>query len=292
MNKKIVQLGYGKMGKAVVDDLRKTAQFDELVVADVRPDLLADIAKIEDPRVKPVRLDVDDQSALLSLMEGADVVVDLLPIRYTMQVAQAAVKSDTHMVSSVFIIDWSIQDREGARRQQEQMAEVDRRAREKELTILKEFGMDPGLDLIMAGETVRQLDEVQVLYTYGAGFPERKLSTSNPIAYKFTWSIIDTILSYSIPGRMIKNGKVQEVPADSMFDPANYHILDLDEIGGPLECFVNGDGDKTTQALQIAFEERLGSRSVLSMKINPVYDFLRDDPRFIALLARVGLSYQ
>ena len=53
-----------------------------------------------------------------------------------------------------------------------------------------------------------------------------------------------------------------------------------------------GDGDKTMQALEIAFEERLGSRSILSMKINPVYDFLRDDPRFIALLARVGLSYQ
>ena len=61
---------------------------------------------------------------------------------------------------------------------------------------------------------------------------------------------------------------------------------------GAERVFVNGDGDKTMQALEIAFEERLGSRSILSMKINPVYDFLRDDPRFIALLARVGLSYQ
>lgn len=243
MSKKIVQLGYGKMGKTVLDDLLKTAQFDELVVADAGPNFISEIVKIKDSRVKPTSLDVDDRRALLALIEGADVVVELLPVRYTMQVAQAAVEAGTHMVSSVFIIDWSIQDPEGAKRQQEQMAEVDQKAKEKGLTVLKEFGMDPGLDLIVAGETVRQLDEVKVLYTYGAGFPEHKLSQANPLGYKFTWSVIDTICSYSIPGRIIKNGKIQEVPADGMFVPGNYHILDLKEMGGPLECFVNGDGE-------------------------------------------------
>lgn len=243
MGKKIVQLGYGKMGKVVLDDLLKTAQFDELVVADARSNLVLEVAEIEDSRVRPVILDVDNRRELLVLMEGADIVVELLPIRYTMQVAQAAVEAGTHMVSSVFITDWSIQDPEGVKRQQEQMAEVDQKAKEKGLTILKEFGMDPGLDLIIAGETVRQFDEVKVLYTYGAGFPEYHLSQANPIGYKFTWSIIDTICSYSIPGRIIKDGAVHEILADSMFEPGNYHILNLKETGGPLECFVNGDGE-------------------------------------------------
>ena len=53
---------------------------------------------------------------------------------------------------------------------------------------------------------------------------------------------------------------------------------------------ISANREHTLQSLQTAFEERLGSRSVLSMKINPVYDFIRDDPRFIALLAKVGLS--
>ena len=243
MNKKIAQVGYGKMGKAVTDDLLRTAQLDEIVVADIRSDLMSEIARIGDPRVTPMHLDVDDRRALFDLMVGADVVVELLPIRFTMQVAEAAVEAGTHMVSSVFIIDWSIQDPEGIQRQQRRMTKLDRWAKKRELTILKEFGMDPGLDIIVAGETVRQLDEVQVLYTYGAGFPEHKLSRANPLGYKFTWSIIDSILSYSIPGRLLKNGEVYEVPADGMFDPGNYHILDLEEIGGPLECFVNGDGE-------------------------------------------------
>jgi saccharopine dehydrogenase-like NADP-dependent oxidoreductase len=103
MGKKIVQLGYGKMGKIVLDDLLKTARFEELVVADARPNLVSKVVEIEDSRVRPVILDVDNRRELLVLMEGADVVVELLPIRYTMQVAQAAVEVGTHMVSSIFI---------------------------------------------------------------------------------------------------------------------------------------------------------------------------------------------
>lgn len=243
MSTRILQIGYGKMGKVVLYDLLKTANFDELVVADASPALEAEIAAVHDARVKPVRLDVDDRSALLRLMEGAAVVIELLPIRYTMQVAQAAVEAGAHLVSSVFIIDWSVQDPAGVKRQQEQMAEIDRMARAKGLTVLKEFGMDPGLDLVVAGETIRQLDAVQVLYTYGAGFPEAGLAHANPIGYKFTWSIVDTMYSYAIPGRILEDGKPHEIAADRMFSPGNWHILDLPEMGGPLECFVNGEGD-------------------------------------------------
>ncbi len=242
MNRKIVQLGYGKMGKVVLEDLLRTADFDELVVADAGPNFRSEIAAIQDPRVKAVALDVDDKPALLALMKGAAVVVELLPIRFTMQVAQAAVEAGVHLISSVFIIDWSIRDPAGIQRQQEQMAEIDRVARQKGLTVLKEFGMDPGLDLIVAGQTIRQLDEVKVLYTYGAGFPEHRLATANPIGYKFTWSIVDTMYSYAIPGSVVRNGAKHEVPSDGMFSSGNWHILDLKEMGGPLECFVNGDG--------------------------------------------------
>jgi TolB-like protein len=51
-----------------------------------------------------------------------------------------------------------------------------------------------------------------------------------------------------------------------------------------------GDGETTLEALDIALEERSGSRSVLSMNVNPAYDFIRDDPRFIEMLERIGLA--
>jgi tetratricopeptide (TPR) repeat protein len=51
-----------------------------------------------------------------------------------------------------------------------------------------------------------------------------------------------------------------------------------------------GDADGTIEALSRAVAERSGSRSVLSMKVNPLYDFVRGDPRFAALLGRAGLA--
>ena len=58
----------------------------------------------------------------------------------------------------------------------------------------------------------------------------------------------------------------------------------------PLISALVGDAEGTLRALRVAIDERSGSRSVLSMKINPAYDFIRDDPRFQALLEEVGLS--
>lgn len=51
-----------------------------------------------------------------------------------------------------------------------------------------------------------------------------------------------------------------------------------------------GDAESTLRTLEIALEERSGSRSVLSIKINPAYDFIRANPRFVRLLQRVGLD--
>jgi tetratricopeptide (TPR) repeat protein len=50
-----------------------------------------------------------------------------------------------------------------------------------------------------------------------------------------------------------------------------------------------GDGEAALAELRIALDERAGSRSVLSMKINPLYDFIRDDPRFVAMQKETGL---
>jgi TolB-like protein len=51
-----------------------------------------------------------------------------------------------------------------------------------------------------------------------------------------------------------------------------------------------GDADNTIYALQEASRTAGGFRSLLSMKINPSYDFIRDDPRFVELLRIVGLA--
>jgi tetratricopeptide (TPR) repeat protein len=50
------------------------------------------------------------------------------------------------------------------------------------------------------------------------------------------------------------------------------------------------DADRTITALREASVAGGGIRSLLSMKINPAYDFVRDDPRFTELMTVVGLA--
>ncbi len=61
------------------------------------------------------------------------------------------------------------------------------------------------------------------------------------------------------------------------------------ELAGQLYAAV-GDGEATLEILEQAYHERAGARSLLSVKVNPLYDFLRDDPRFEELVRRVGLE--
>ncbi len=40
------------------------------------------------------------------------------------------------------------------------------------VTILAEYGLDPGIDLLLLGEAFRDLDEVEEIRTFGAGVPD------------------------------------------------------------------------------------------------------------------------
>jgi hypothetical protein len=62
------------------------------------------------------------------------------------------------------------------------------------------------------------------------------------------------------------------------------------EVSGQLHASV-GDKAAALEVLEQGYRERAGSRSLLSIGINPLYDFLRDDPEFMDLVERVGLDH-
>ena len=61
------------------------------------------------------------------------------------------------------------------------------------------------------------------------------------------------------------------------------------EVAGQLYAAV-GDRETTLELLEQAARERAGARNLLSIKVNPLYNFLRDDPRFRDLMRQVGLD--
>lgn len=81
-----------------------------------------------------------------------------------------------------------------------------------------------------------------------------------------------------------RDGVVGDV-TDALIEDAHLGTEDLAQV-----LALVGDVEGTLAALDVAIEERSGSRSGLSMKINPAYDFIRDDPRFDAMLVKIGLA--
>ena len=216
--KRVVQLGYGMQGKASLVDLMSASGIAEIIVADNLPGIPETIRALGDPRVKGVRVDASKREELAAVMRGADVVVELLPGLFALSVARLAVELGVNLVSTMYLANPGEQNPERRAAQRLELEKIDAEMKAKGMTILEEFGMDPGIDLVLGRKVLDDLDEVHAFHSYGAGFPDPG-SANNPIHYKFTWSIIGVMRSYLRPAKIIRAGKDVTVPADEMFAP-------------------------------------------------------------------------
>jgi len=237
MDRKIVLLGYGMQGKACVYDLIKYGKFDELRIVDCYENFLDDVNSLEDPRVKGYHIDGTDLAKIRDLLKSTELVIEFFPPHLTLTMVELAIDCNCHAITSSYINNPAYTAQVGFA---ERLELLDQKARVKGLIILEEFGMDPGIDLAMGQRVVDLFDEVHALHSYGAGFPEFQ-SANNPLKYKFTWSVIGVLRSHLRPAKYLDNCKTRAIEADAIFTPENIHLLDIQGLGGALECFYNGN---------------------------------------------------
>jgi len=225
---RVLLLGVGMQGKVALHDLVHSPGVDQITVADKDVDALHAYVETRGygPRVRAEIVDGAAAGTVNRLMAlGADVVIDLMPVRFHSTVAEAAVAHGVHLVNASYPTP--------------EMRAMSDRARASGVTLLPEFGMDPGIDLVLLGEAVRSLDSIESVITYGAGFPEPR-AADNPLQYKVTWTFEGVLRSYYRAGRVIRGGRVVEFGETEMFAPEHLHDLDLPGLGR-LEAFPNGD---------------------------------------------------
>ena len=250
-SQKLLILGYGMQGKAALYDCLHCGDFESIVVADSAPGFPESMEGTRDPKVRGVNLDVSDTVQIRELIGQADVVIEALPAVFTVPIGKMAAEVGVHIVSSMYYLDPGVVEPQALAKLKEDLAYIDRTAKENGCTILTEFGLDPGLDVIVGAEALREVDEVEVFNSYGAGFPAPD-SCGNTLSYKFTWSVRGVMLSYKRPAKIIKNEQIVEIPGLEMFAPENMHIIEDEYTGGPLECFPNGDSVKYAEVYGIA----------------------------------------
>ena len=183
MTKKVLLVGLGMQGSAALYDLVHSTDVS-VVVADNRPDLDGCLSRYPSERVSGRNLDARDEAAVSELMRQADVVVEALPGNFTLALSRLAAECGVSLVNSMYGLSPGEKDPEKIASIRRQLADIDAKARQKGLTILTEFGLDPGLDLVLAARAIGELDEVRECHSYGAGLPAPGAS-SNPLRYKF-----------------------------------------------------------------------------------------------------------
>ncbi len=237
MKRKIVLMGYGMQGRACVYDLINFGEFEELVIIDCYKSFLDDINSLGNSKVKGCHIDGTDMAKIRELLQPASLVVEFFPPHLTLPMIELAIDCNCHAITSSYINNPAYAAQPGF---VERLELLDKKARQKGLVILEEFGMDPGIDLAMGQRVVDLFDEVHAFHSYGAGFPELQ-SANNPLKYKFSWSVIGVIRSHLRPAWYLDNCVVRSIEADAIFALENIHHLDIQGLGDTLECFYNGN---------------------------------------------------
>jgi len=257
VRRKALLLGFGLQGRGALYDMLKFGHFEEIRVFDNRPDLesiLSDVAS-GSVRLTPIRGGVSDQANLEKAMKGVGVAICLLPRDFALPMAELAVEMGVNYACASYMGSFCV-DGESRARQKQRLENLKSRAIQKGIVVLTQFGLDPGLDLLLAGEGVRRFDKVDDFISYGAGFPNLPAS-HNPLRYKFTWTVDGVMCSYYRPARVIRDGRIVDINPNEIFAPENTHLLSVEEIGGCLECFPNGDA--VTLAEELGIEKQVRS---------------------------------
>ncbi len=225
---KVLLLGVGMQGAVALDDLMKSEAVTEVVAADVDHEgLLSRAAAMgygDKLRCEPFNA-ADPASLDRLLGERPDVAIDLLPVRFIPSVARAAIRHGVHLVNTFFVSD--------------DLRALAAEAEAAGVAILPEFGMDPGIDLVLLGEAVREMDEVHEIHSYGGGIPAPE-AAPNAIRYKISWTFNGVLRAYHHPSVIVRDGREVHIAAGQLFAPEHVHEIEFGDLG-LMEAYTNGD---------------------------------------------------
>ena len=223
---RILVLGTGLQGRATLHDLARSSTVSHVIAADADlGGLNRYLDRLKTTKIEAVGLDAHNHDQVAALMRKSDAVIVLLPITFHVPITRLAVQSGIHLVNSSYV--------------RPEFEEIGREATTRGLAILPEFGFDPGIDLVLAGQAVKELDEVHEFYSYGAGFPEPKAATG-PLRYKISWTFDGVLKSYVRDALVLREGKAVAVPGREIFAPSNIHTVTMEGYGN-LEAYPNGN---------------------------------------------------
>jgi saccharopine dehydrogenase-like NADP-dependent oxidoreductase len=230
--KKIILIGSGRSTYSLINYLlKKSNEYNwELVIADRNISNAFEWFGMHES-VNIVEFDVFDIAKRNKLIEGADLVISMLPAHMHIDVAKDCIRFKKNMVTASYISN--------------EMKALDQEAKEAGVIIMNEIGVDPGIDHLSAMKIIDDIrDSGGTLtdfetFTGGLVAPE---SDNNPWNYKFTWNPRNVVMAgFGGAVKFIQEGTYKYIPYHKLF--RRTEIIDIEGYG-KFEGYANRDSLK------------------------------------------------
>ncbi|UCF62681.1 MAG: saccharopine dehydrogenase NADP-binding domain-containing protein, partial [bacterium] len=198
-------LGAGMVSKPIVDYLVDSKNVF-VVMASRTVEKAQNILKQRE-NTRAVSLLVDNDLDLEKLIKAADIVISLLPYTYHVKTAKYCLKYKIPMVTTSYV--------------SKAMKELDQEARDNDILILNEIGLDPGIDHMSAMRIIHNVRKqggyVRSFRSYCGGLPAPE-ANNNPWGYKFSWSPRAVLMAGRNDALYLKQGDRIEIPGKDLFE--------------------------------------------------------------------------
>jgi lysine 6-dehydrogenase len=212
---RMLVLGAGLQGSACAYDLLQDKEVTEVRLADVHVGHLPEfLAPYSGPRLLPTTLDVRDHSAVLGAMRGCDAVMSAIPYYFNYDMARLAVEAGVHFC-----------DLGGNTEIVFRQKELDAEAKKKNITVIPDCGLAPGMVNILAEYGIDQLDETKSVKIFVGGLPQKP---EPPLNYMLVYSLEGALDYYTTLSWVVRNGKRTQVKALSEREPVKFDFAELE----------------------------------------------------------------
>jgi lysine 6-dehydrogenase len=218
------------MGSTIARDLVRSKHVDQVTVYDVDGYRLRALAEVDHSGKLSTKIhDVRKKNDTARLLKRFDVGVGALPHGLSEYAISATITAGVDFVDLIF--GWRFGQRE-----------INSAARRKGITIIPSCGLAPGLTNILAMAAVERMDRVDEVHIKVGGIPERP---KPPLNYRIVFSFEAVLEEYLRKARIIKNGKLTDVPALSGLETIAFHAPI-----GKCECFFTDGLSTLVQTLR------------------------------------------
>ncbi|MFL5502976.1 MAG: saccharopine dehydrogenase family protein [Gemmatimonadaceae bacterium] len=206
---RMLVLGAGLQGSACAYDLLKNPDVKEVRLADLHTGHLEPfLAPFSGDRLIFTTLDVRDREATLALMRQCDAVMSAIPYYFNYDLAALAVEAGVHF-----------SDLGGNTEIVFKQKTLDAAAKKKNITVIPDCGLAPGMVNILAEHAIRQLDSVDAVRIFVGGLPQHP---QPPLNYQIVYSLEGVLDYYTTLSWVLRNGKRTQVAALSEIEPVEF----------------------------------------------------------------------